>query len=510
MRVFFGNRKISEAFNHLKISNKINFSLYSSFVILLVLFWGIHGQYSKMETEYKEILDNSNDFLRCNQELVRKLNILFSENIAYSRQHTGKKPVLNSDCGALLFHTQEGDNLSKLLKNNNIMELEKKVKQGVESFLETSKNIHDSRPSDSMNAEEIIALHSALSTIYDNIESIEKETKKVHSAYMDKHEAGAESFKYSALIIIFLSFGVLFYINRKIAISIVENLESLNESVESFFNFIRKKERNIETIQLNSSDEIVAITETINKNIVTVRKIIDDERESKEKLESLTNSLVERVALATLENMKAYKEMENTQREMVLILGAIVEERSDETSKHVVRVAEYSMLLGRLLGLSEKDCYEIKHASPMHDVGKIGIPDSILNKEGLLTECEYVTMKTHSCIGYEILRHSEKSILKAAAVIAHEHHEKYDGTGYPRGIKGEDIHIFARITAVADVFDALLSERRYKNAWLLDDVLEYLQEQKSKQFDPKIVDIFLSNLNLFLNARESIDSKTAA
>ena len=156
------------------------------------------------------------------------------------------------------------------------------------------------------------------------------------------------------------------------------------------------------------------------------------------------------------------KEIEETQREVVFRMGAIGETRSKETGNHVKRVAEYSKLLGTLYGLSKEDTELLKQASPMHDIGKVGIPDSVLNKPGSLDTAEWKIMQTHSELGYEMLKHSDRPILKAAATVANEHHEKWDGSGYPNGLEKENIHIYGRITAVADVFDALGSDRCYK------------------------------------------------
>ena len=146
----------------------------------------------------------------------------------------------------------------------------------------------------------------------------------------------------------------------------------------------------------------------------------------------------------------------------------------------------------------------IKYASPMHDIGKIGIPDSILNKPGKLTYEEFEIMKEHANIGYEMLKNSNRPILQTSAIVANEHHEKWDGTGYPNGLAGENIHIFGRITAIADVFDALGSERVYKRAWTLDKILELFEEQKGKHFDPNLINLFFDNLDEFLEIRNKI------
>jgi len=204
--------------------------------------------------------------------------------------------------------------------------------------------------------------------------------------------------------------------------------------------------------------------------------------------------------ITDIENM--HIELEETQREIIYKLGEVGETRSNETGNHVKRVAEYSKLLGKKYGLDNSDINILFAASPMHDIGKIGIPDEILNKPAKLNSEEWEIMRTHSEIGYNILKSSNREILKAASIISYTHHEKFDGSGYPKGLKGEDIHIFGRITAIADVFDALGSKRVYKEAWELDNILKFFSSQKGKHFDPKLIDIFMDNLDEFLEIRE--------
>ncbi len=195
-------------------------------------------------------------------------------------------------------------------------------------------------------------------------------------------------------------------------------------------------------------------------------------------------------------------EIEETQMEIINTMGMIGESRSRETGNHVKRVAAYSKLLALKYGLSEKEAELLAIASPMHDIGKVGIPDEILHKPGKLTQDEFEIMKRHAEIGYEMLRHSERPILKAAAIVAYEHHEKFDGSGYPRGLKGGEIHIFGRITAVADVFDALGSDRCYKKAWPLEKIVALFKEERGRHFDPVLVDLLLDNLDEFIVIRD--------
>ena len=195
-------------------------------------------------------------------------------------------------------------------------------------------------------------------------------------------------------------------------------------------------------------------------------------------------------------------EITKAQKEVVFTMGAIGETRSKETGHHVKRVAEYSYLLASLHGMDEASCELLKLASPMHDIGKVAIPDSILNKPARLTTDEFEIMKSHAKLGYEMLKHSTRPILKASAEIAYTHHEKYDGSGYPNGLKGEEIPIFGRITAITDVFDALGHDRVYKKAWGLKDILDLFEAEKSKHFDPKLVNLFFENIDMFLKIKD--------
>ncbi len=201
-------------------------------------------------------------------------------------------------------------------------------------------------------------------------------------------------------------------------------------------------------------------------------------------------------------------EIEQTQREVVFTMGAIGETRSKETGNHVKRVAEYCYLLAIADGLSAQQAEMLKQASPMHDIGKVAIPDSILNKPGRLSVEEFEVMKTHASIGYEMLGHSQRELLLTAATVAHQHHEKFDGSGYPRGLAGEQIHIFGRITAVADVFDALGSARVYKPAWPDADIFAFFRQQSGLQFDPRLIDLFFANMKEICAIRDHFADPT--
>jgi len=212
--------------------------------------------------------------------------------------------------------------------------------------------------------------------------------------------------------------------------------------------------------------------------------------------QELINIFSENISIG-LENVHLEENVRSNQKEIVYRLGEIVENRSKETGYHVKRVSLYSELLARLFGLPSEEIETIKLASPLHDIGKIAIPDAILNKPGKLDDLEWEIMKEHAQKGGELLEDSNIHLLQAASIIAASHHEKWDGSGYPNGLSGNDIHVYGRITALADVFDALANKRCYKPAWPTPKVLDFIREQREKHFDPRLVDLLLDNLDDF-------------
>jgi putative two-component system response regulator len=202
----------------------------------------------------------------------------------------------------------------------------------------------------------------------------------------------------------------------------------------------------------------------------------------------------DKAKLLESEVKKATQRLIQREHETLNILGKTAEYKDPETASHVARVAHYSKLIARELGLDEKEQELIFYAAPFHDLGKVGIEDKILLKPGKLDNEEFDIMKTHAMIGYEILKDSNSEYLQSGAQIALTHHEKYNGRGYPKGLVGDEIPIFGRIVAVVDVFDALTSNRPYKKAWSFEDALNLLKEESGQHFDPKIVDIFINNV----------------
>jgi response regulator RpfG family c-di-GMP phosphodiesterase len=219
--------------------------------------------------------------------------------------------------------------------------------------------------------------------------------------------------------------------------------------------------------------------------ITSTRKLNEDDL-------NLVQLFLHNVSIA-YENALLRDEIEGTQRDMVYMLGESIETRSRETGQHVRRVAEYCRLIALGVGLSEREAEILHIASPLHDFGKIGIPDAILHKPGKLEPEEWSVMQTHATVGRDMLARSKREILQAAALLAGQHHERWDGTGYPNGLAGETIHIYGRIGAVADVFDALASRRSYKEPWPAEKILDFLQAQRGMHFDPAIVDWVLAN-----------------
>lgn len=215
-------------------------------------------------------------------------------------------------------------------------------------------------------------------------------------------------------------------------------------------------------------------------------------------------SLAASYAGKSLESVMLHQEIVDTQREIISTMGEVGEIRSKETANHVKRVAEYSYVLALGLGLGVTEAELLKTVSPMHDIGKVAIPDAVLNKPGKLTPEEYDIIKSHTEIGYQLLKGSRRELLRTASIVAHQHHEKWDGNGYPTGKKGEEIHLFGRITAVADVFDALSAERVYKPAWPLEKIKGLFREERGRHFDPVIIDVFFEHLPELLEIRERL------
>lgn len=236
-------------------------------------------------------------------------------------------------------------------------------------------------------------------------------------------------------------------------------------------------------------------------NTVRMKLYYDGLTRERNRLKNEVDGRTRALHEATERLERLQEDLRIAREETILRLARAAEFRDDETAAHLQRMSHYCYLLGKKKHLDEYTCEMLRIASPMHDVGKIGIPDHILLKPGRLTPDEYTIMKQHAEIGYQILSGSESPLVKLAANIAHTHHEKWDGSGYPRGLAADAIPVEGRIAAVADVFDALTSERPYKKAWPLEDAVALLERGRGAHFDPELVDLFVGSMDEVLEIK---------
>lgn len=207
-----------------------------------------------------------------------------------------------------------------------------------------------------------------------------------------------------------------------------------------------------------------------------------------------------------LELKAAHKELEKAYLDTIHRLVLAAEYKDEDTGEHIVRMSRYCALIAEKLGLPAKEVQNISYAAPMHDVGKIGIPDNILMKTGKLTDEEFEVIKTHSTIGAKILANSKAEILKVAEQIAFSHHEKWNGKGYPQGLSGDNIPLAGRIVGLADTFDALTSKRPYKEPYPVEVAIDIIRKERGQHFDPDLVDVFLENIDEILKIKEEVVS----
>ena len=240
---------------------------------------------------------------------------------------------------------------------------------------------------------------------------------------------------------------------------------------------------------------------------VTALNDTDDELEGFEAgaVDYITKPVSPPIVRARVRNHLSLVRMEAlraSRLEIVQRLGLAAEYKDNETGLHVIRMSHFARVLGLAAGMTENEADDLLHAAPMHDVGKIGIPDRILQKAGPLDPEEWKTMQSHVLIGAEIIGQHDGGMLALARNIALTHHEKWDGSGYPHGLAGERIPLEGRICAVADVFDALTSVRPYKKAWTEEEAIAFLIEQKGRHFDPTLVDLFIAQMPAIRAIRE--------
>ena len=260
-------------------------------------------------------------------------------------------------------------------------------------------------------------------------------------------------------------------------------------------------EKENEALKLGASDFITKPydIEILCSRTINYAKLNFATRQMQNQNQVLDNLVQER----TKELQKALTLSKETELEISVRLGRASESRDPETGGHIKRMSHYSKLLAKLYGLSDEESELILYAAPLHDIGKIGIPDNILLKPGRFEPDEFEIMKTHAQLGAHMLEGAERfPVLKAGKTIALQHHEKYDGTGYPNGLKGEEIHLYARIITIADVFDALTSKRCYKDPIPLEKVLDIMKKDAGTHFDPHLIDLFLKNIEQFLEIKE--------
>lgn len=238
-------------------------------------------------------------------------------------------------------------------------------------------------------------------------------------------------------------------------------------------------------------------------------KVYKSEKEKRKKLET-ANKQLEKYAgdlnKSVSELKTVHEELKQAYLDTINRLVLAAEYKDEDTGDHIVRMSRYSALIAEKLELPAKDVQNIAYAAPMHDIGKIGTPDSILLKPGKLTNKEFDLMKTHTTIGAKILANSKAEILKIAEQIALSHHEKWNGKGYPQGLAGNTIPLAARIVGLVDVFDALSSKRPYKDPYPVEVALEIIRKEQGQHFDPDVVDVFLENIDEILKIKSEVDS----
>ncbi|MDC7231666.1 MAG: HD domain-containing protein [Spirochaetales bacterium] len=302
---------------------------------------------------------------------------------------------------------------------------------------------------------------------------------------------------------------------------------------ESFFAEIRNIERNSVIILIVSILAVLILTplslsrivghiEDLSRTAIEITESRDFSRRVNIESSDETGQLAEKfnAMLETLQDSnkqleiksrnerEARKAAEDQEREALFLLSRISDIRDENTGNHLKRIGVLSELMGKLLGLSEKEQEILLKSAPLHDIGKIAVPDSILLKPGKLTEEEFDVIRTHTTTGYKLLHASRSIYLQRGAVIARSHHEKWDGTGYPEGLSGENIPLYGRIVSLVDVFDALLSERPYKKSHSYEETYELIQSQKGKHFDPSLVDLFTRNSETFMKTYDAINKSS--
>jgi len=248
--------------------------------------------------------------------------------------------------------------------------------------------------------------------------------------------------------------------------------------------------------------------EQIKKYAMDISKVYKSEKEKRKELEATFNQLVkyaEALNITIGELKDRNKELREAYIDTINRLVLAAEYKDKETGLHIVRLRRYSALIAEKIGLPIRDVHIINYAAPMHDVGKIGIPDSILMKSGKLTVDEFKIMKAHATIGAKILANSNSEIIQVAQQIAISHHEKYNGRGYPQGLNGEKIPLVGMIVNLADVFDALTSRRPYKDPYPVEVAVDMIRKERGQHFNPEVVNVFLENIDEIIEIKSEVD-----
>lgn len=469
-------------------------------------------------SQYKSRIDNSIKFISNETEA------LYGKASLYSKRYTRKK-MQNSDLN-LIFNFERIMSLSKDL-DSSILKLPTLL-----STINSTKSEDFIRSIKRNNLTQVITLfENSLIRIngiddlrfQNNLKNINNEFFQVKDLIelfiVSKQRLLEEQSRFENLIRkseqinldIIDTINSLNDISSQIKIDILEHSDNVSKTTTSTIIIVGLA--SLLLLALAAATLIYRINFPLEFIIQYIEKIVNEKKDLSSKLPIFTNDEFGKLS-SSFNNMTSTideniheieslnKEIEDTQKEVIFTMGAIGESRSKETGNHVRRVAEYSRILALKYGLDKKTSELLKEASPMHDIGKVGIPDNILKKPAKLDSDQWEVMRTHTQLGYDMLKHSQRNILKAAAIVAHEHHEKWDGSGYPRGLKGDEIHIYGRITAVADVFDALGSDRCYKKAWPIEDIKKFFKENRGTHFDPLLVDILFENFDEFLAVKE--------
>lgn len=291
-----------------------------------------------------------------------------------------------------------------------------------------------------------------------------------------------------------------FYLREQPDILLIDYMMPDMDGIE-FIAKVREHDEEVPIVMITAVDDDDSVklraleagaTEFLNKPL----KLYEFQVRVKNLLTLRKNQLLlkDRATLLQMEVDAATEEIIQREIETLSVLGRASEFKDTETGQHINRVAKYAYIIGSELIDEQEELDMLYNSSPLHDVGKLGIPDEILLKPGALTDDEMAIMKDHTIIGYKILSDSKSKYLQAGALIAKTHHEKWDGTGYPEGLKGVQIPLIGRIVSVCDVFDALLSDRPYKDAWAFDDATAYIKNESGKSFDPSVVNVFFEKL----------------